>query len=95
MKKKLAKHWKMPKRLWVLKAKKLNYQQKRFLAFIWWCAPFGCHCWNCRLAKRFEVTPRTIRRWIKNLHDLGLIAIGHADGRGRTIWPKYQAKPTL
>ena len=82
----------MPQRLWTTNKKLLNYQQKHLLSFVWWCAPNGCHCWNGRLAKKFKVTPRTIRRWISKLKRLELIAIGHPDGRGRTIWPRYQAK---
>lgn len=82
----------MPQRLWAADRKLLNYQQKHLLSFIWWCAPKGCHCWNGRLAKRFKVTPRTIRRWLARLKELELIAIGFPDGRGRTIWPRYQAK---
>ena len=82
----------MPKRLWSMDSKVLNWQQKRFLAFVWWCAPGGCVLWNCRLSKMFDRNPRTITRWIKHLHDLELIAIGFPDGRGRTIWPRYQAE---
>jgi len=91
MAKKNHEHWKMPHRLWVLPRKTLNFQEKRFLAFIWWCAPRGCVCWNDRHAKRFGVCARTIQRWISHLKKLELIAIGHPDGRGRTIWPRYQA----
>jgi len=80
----------MPKGLWQLPWRTLNFKQKRLLAFFWWCAPDGCHCWNGRLAKRFRVSPRTIRRWISNLKKLELIAIGFPDGRGRTIWPRYK-----
>ena len=82
---------KMPQRLWNLKIKGLNYQQKHLLNFIWACSTRGCFCWNCRLAVMFEVHPRTIRRWIANLKRLELISIGHADGPGRTLWPKFQA----
>ena len=92
MKPPISRHWKMPKAFWVADHKVLNWQQKRFLAFIWWCAPEGCHCWNGRLSKRFKVSPRTIQRWVSNLNRLGLIAIGFPDGSGRTIWPRYQAK---
>lgn len=93
-KRKRQRKWKMPQRLWNLDIKGLNYQQKHLLNFIWACSPRGCVQWNCRLAKKFKRNPRTIRRWISNLSRLGLIAIGHADGPGRTIWPKYQAYAT-
>jgi len=84
-------HPKMPKRLWTLPEKTLNFKEKRLLAFIWWCSPKGCHCWNSNLGKRFKKSPRTISRWLHHLHKLELIAIGHPDGSGRTIWPRYQA----
>ena len=85
----------MPKRLWLLPHKTLNFQQKHLLSFIWWCTPKGCHCWNCRLALKFKVTPRTIRRWLAKLKALELIAIGHPDGKGRTIWPRYRTQPPV
>lgn len=97
-KRKRTRKWKMPQRLWNLNEPGLNYQQKHLLSFIWACGSRGCVCWNCRLAKRFHRDSRTIRRWISNLHHLGLISIGHADGPGRTLWPKFQAysaKPKL
>ncbi len=93
--KKKRHHWKMPKRLWHLPRQTLNFQQKHLLSFIWWCAPKGCHCWNGRLAKRFKVSGRSIQRWLTRLKQLNLIAIGHPDGRGRTIWPRYQVQPPV
>lgn len=93
-KRKKKRKYKMPLRLWRARLPGFNWQQKHFLAFIWSCTPRGCHCWNCRLAKRYHVTPRTIQRWISNLHDLELISIGHPDGPGRTLWPRYQALNT-
>ncbi len=85
----------MPYKLWAIPRAHLNYQQKHLLSLIWWCAPKGCHCWNNRLAKKFGVCPRTIRRWLAQLKKLELIAIGYPDGRGRTIWPRYNHPPAI
>ena len=93
MSKKRKQHYNMPMALWRLPNRILNYKQKHLLSFIWWCAPRGCHCWNCRLAKKFNVSDRTIRRWLARLKQYELIAIGFPDGRGRTLWPRYQVRP--
>lgn len=85
---------KMPRRIWSANLDGFNWQQKHFLSFIWACSPKGCHCWNCRLAKHYHVTTRTVQRWISNLKHHELIAIGFPDGPGRTIWPRYQALAT-
>ena len=90
-----SKHWKMPKSIWQIPKDELNLKQKNFLAFIWWCAPRGCHCWNCRLEKRFKVSKRTIQYWISHLLKMELIAIGFPDGPGRTLWPRYKHPPRL
>jgi len=80
----------MPKAIWQIPNQELPLRQKYFLAFIWWCAPHGCHCWNCRLEKRFKKSKRTIQYWISHLKAMELIAIGFPDGPGRTIWPRYK-----
>jgi len=82
----------MPVRLWRLPKEEINWQQKRLLAYVWWCAPNGMRLWNCRLAKTYGVTERTIRRWISNLHKYELIAIRYGDGANRVIFPRYQAR---
>jgi hypothetical protein len=94
-KKKKKQHYKMPKAIWQIDSNELNFQQKTFLAFIWWCAPNGCHCWNCRLEKRFKKSKRTIQYWITHLVEMELIAVGLRNGSGRTIWPRYKHPPRL
>ena len=86
------KHWKMPTRLWRLPRKEVNWQQKRLLAYIWWCAPNGMRLWNCRLAKTYSVSERTIRRWLAVLKSCELIAIRYGDGMNRIVFPRYQAR---
>lgn len=81
----------MPKLIWQIPRSILSSDEKHFLSFIWWCSPKGCHCWNCRLEDRFKISRRTVQRRLTKLQALGLIAIGHRDGPGRTIWPRYQA----
>ena len=83
-------NYKMPKAIWAVPSELLTWQHKRLLAFIWFCAPKGCHCWNCRLEKRFCVSRRTIQYWLERLRKLELIAIGFPDGPGRTLWPRYR-----
>ncbi len=82
----------MPTRLWRLPRTEVNWQQKRLLAYVWWCAPKGLRLWNCRLAKTYGVSERTIRRWLAVLKNCELIAIRYGDGMNRIIFPRYQAR---
>lgn len=86
-KKKTRKHWTMPRRLWNTQRRTLNYQQKHLLSFIWWSQPQGCRLWDRELAEKFEVSPRTIRRWLSVLKALCLISISQPKGRNRIIYP--------
>ena len=83
-----TKRLKMPKELWQLPRSKLTWQEKNLLSFFWWTGQQGCFCWNNRLAERFEVNARTVRRWLKGLKEKNLITIADGKGRNRTIWPK-------
>lgn len=76
----------MPKWIWQLPDKTLNFKQKRFLAFVWWCQDNGCICWNCALERRFKKSRRTIQYWISHLHKLRLINIRYGDGRNRVLF---------
>jgi hypothetical protein len=76
----------MPKWIWQLNCQILNYKLKHLLSYIWWCGDKGCRDWNYRIAKRFTVSDRTIRRWIKALADMRLIYINFPCKRSRTIY---------
>lgn len=55
--------------------------------------PESCWLWNWRLAKKFGVTKRTIRRWLKWLKDENLIHISKPFGKDRKIHPHYYGTP--
>lgn len=76
----------MPKWQWRLSGKILNFQQKHFLAYIWWCQDRGCRDWNYSLAKRFHRHRSTIKRWIKHLQQLDLVNIQWPHTKSRTIY---------
>jgi len=80
------KRQRMPKWLWQLSPKILNFQQKRLLSFVWWCGDKGCREWNYRLMKRFRVSRATIKRWLKHLNDLHLIYINFPHTKHRTVY---------
>ena len=84
----------MPKWIWQLPHSQLNYKLKHLLAYFWWCADRGCRDWNYAIAKRFKVSNRTIRRWIKALQDKHLIYINFPGFRSRTIYrrPYYERR---
>lgn len=86
MPKKAKRHEKMPKFYWELEPWILKSNHMRLLSFFWYCSDIGCRCWNYRLAKMFQVSPRTIRRWIKRLHELEFIYINYPSTRHRTIY---------
>lgn len=83
---KQKKRVRMPRWIWSLKRRVLNAAEKRFLSYIWWCANRGCRDWNYQLARRFDVTDRTIRRWISHLERGHLISIQFRHGKHRTIY---------
>ena len=76
----------MPKWIWQLPKSTLNWQTKRFLAYIWWCYDIGCHDWNYSLAKRFKVSRATVKRWLAKLKKLHLINVQSPGLRTRTIY---------
>lgn len=76
----------MPRWIWQLDAKILNYKLKHLLAYFWWCGDRGCQRWNYAIANRFNVSHRTIRRWIKTLQDKHLIFINFPMKTTRTIY---------
>jgi len=85
----------MPKYLWALKRSILNAQEKRFLSYIWWCGDRGCRDWNYQLAKRFDVTGRTIRRWLAHLQRGHLVFINFPHGKTRTIYRRPYFKQSV
>ncbi len=76
----------MPRWIWRLDAKILNYKLKHLLAYFWWCGDRGCQRWNYAIANHFNVSHRTIRRWIKLLEDKHLIYINFPMKTTRTIY---------
>ena len=76
----------MPKWIWQLPKKTLNFQEKRFLAYIWWCYDKGCHDWNWSLASRFKVHRRTIKRWLFKVKKLRLVNVQSPGLKTRTIY---------
>ena len=76
----------MPKWIWFLPARTLNYKHKHFLAFVWWCGDRGCREWNYQLAHRFGKSDRTIKRWLKHLEDMHFIFINFKSTKRRTVY---------
>lgn len=82
------KYYRMPSWIWKLPPNVLNGEDKRFLAFVWWCGFDTCHCHNWYLAKKFGFCKRTIQRRIAKLKKLRFVAIGCPDSWKRTIFPR-------
>lgn len=82
------KYYRMPSWIWKLPPQVLSGEDKRFLAFIWWCGFDTCHCHNWYLALKFGFTKRTIQLRIAKLKKLKFIAIGYPDSYKRTIFPR-------
>lgn len=61
--------------------------------YFYLCAggPNTCSFWNFRLAREFHISRRTIKRWLKRLNDLALIAIEKRRSPYRRIHPLYYA----
>ncbi len=92
---KRQKRQRMPRWLWLLKRRVLSASEKRFLGYIWWCGDGGCRDWNYQLARRFDVTPRTIRRWLNHLQRGRLIYINYPFGKLRTIYRRPYFKRSI
>lgn len=82
------KYYRMPAWIWKLPPSILNGEDKRFLAFIWWCGFHTCHCHNWYLALKFGFTKRTIQLRIAKLKKLHFISIGCPNSHMRTIFPR-------
>lgn len=76
----------MPKWLWQLSPKILNYQTKHLLSYIWWYGDKGCNKWNWYLAKRARCSDRTIRRRLNKLHVLHLVCVVNPHYKRRRIY---------
>ena len=81
-------HYRMPAWIWALPPSVLNGEDKRFLAYIWWCGFETCHCHNWYLALKFGFKKRTIQLRISKLNRLKFIAIGSPNSHMRTIFPR-------
>jgi len=84
----------MPIWQWQLSGKILNFQEKHFLAYIWWCGDRGCRDWNYFLAKKFRRHRSTIKRWILHLQELNLVNVQWPHTKSRTIYrqPFFKAQ---
>ena len=76
----------MPRWIWRLPRRWLSASEKRFLGYIWWNGNRGCRDSNYQLARRFDVTDRTVRRWLHHLQHGHLIYINYPFGKLRTIY---------
>lgn len=82
------KRYRMPAWIWKLPPQVLTGEEKRFLAFIWWCGFETCHCHNWYLARKFGFCKRTIQRRLAKLKGMKFIAIGCPGSWMRTIFPR-------
>ncbi len=71
----------------------LNRSQKDFLGYLYCFGPDTCWLWNWRLAKKFGVTKRTIRRWLRALREQGFIWIEKPFGPQRMIHTRLVPTP--
>ncbi len=78
----------MPAWIWKLPPRILNGEDKRFLAFIWWCGFDTCHCLNWYLQLKFGFSRRMIQYRIAKLKKLKFISIGCPGSWMRTIFPR-------
>lgn len=86
MAKKDSRKYPMPQWIWNLHPHVLNPSHQRLLAFIWACGDTGLRSWNYYIAKKYHVSPRTIRRWLNRLDRLNFIYINFPRTRWRTIY---------
>lgn len=87
------KYYRMPAWIWKLPPRILNGEDKRFLAFIWWCGFETCHCHNWYLQKKFGFSRRMIQYRIAKLKALKLISVGCPGSWMRTIFPRRITNP--
>ncbi|MBA7586251.1 hypothetical protein ES708_28247 [subsurface metagenome] len=71
----------------------LNRSQKDFLGYLYCFGPDTCWLWNWRLAKKFHVTKRTIRYWLRALREQGFIWIEKPYGPQRMIHVRLLPTP--
>ena len=62
---------------------------RNFYIYLCVFGPDSCWLWNWRLAKRFGVSKRQIRRWLHWLKENNLIWIEKPYGAQRKIHPRY------
>ena len=71
----------------------LNKSQKDFLGYLYCFGPDTCWLWNWRLAKKFHVTKRTIRYWLRALRENGFVWIEKPFGPQRMIHTRLLPSP--
>lgn len=86
-------HYRMPSWIWRLPRRILNGEDKRFLAFVWWCGFHTCHCHNWFLALKFDCTKRNVRYRIAKLKKLKFISVGQPNNHLRTLYPRALKSP--
>lgn len=67
----------------------ISTDTKRVYAYLCIFGPNSCDHWNCRLAKKFYVSTRTIARRLRKLRELGLVWVENRQSRYRVLHPIY------
>lgn len=67
----------------------INTDTKRLYAYLCIFGPDSCDHWNCRLAKKFYVSTRTIARRLCKLRELGLVWVANPQSPYRVLHPIY------
>lgn len=67
----------------------ISSDTKRLYAYLCIFGPDSCDHWNCRLAKKFYVSTRTIARRLRKLRELGLVWVENRQSPARVLHPFY------
>lgn len=70
----------------------INSDTKRIYAYLCTFGPNSCDHWNCRLARKFYVSTRTIARRLRKLRELGLVWVENSQSPYRILHPLYYGK---
>lgn len=83
-----------PKPAWLnyIPPRWINSETKRLYAYLCIFGPDSCDHWNCRLAKKFYVSTRTIARRLRKLRELNLVWVANPQSPYRILHPLYYGK---
>lgn len=83
-----------PKPRWLnfVPPKWISSDTKRLYTYLCVFGPDSCDHWNCRLAKKFYVSTRTIARRLRKLRELGLVWVANPQSPYRVLHPLYYGK---